>query len=264
MKPVVIKYGGAAMNDTSIALQLMKDIVLLAAEGIRPVLVHGGGPEIERWLSRLGICSEKVEGLRVTDASAIEVVEMVLSGKVNKALVGMIQAAGGKAAGISGRDGGLFSCSVKSVNGRSLGYVGTIIGTSNGLVHSLISGGFIPVISSIGDDGEGHPLNINADEAAAALAVSLKASSLILLTDVPGVLREYPDPDSRIPVLSSAEAENLIASGTIDKGMLPKLRSCVEVVRSGVGTVQIIDGREPGIIRKALSGIPDTGTTVIP
>ncbi len=244
------------------AFELMREIARLFREGLRPVVVHGGGPEIERMLSRLNIPTRKVQGLRVTDKDTIDIVEMALSGRVNKNLVGMLRKCGVTAAGVSGRDGALFTAEKKVLAEGDLGFVGTIVKTEIALIENLISGGFVPVISSIADDGDGQALNINADEAAAALAAASQASRLLLMTDVPGVLRNYPDPDSRIPVMTCREAEELLSSGIIDKGMIPKIRSCVEAVRRGVGAAHIIDGRSPDALRQTILGGSGSGTTI--
>lgn len=263
MKATIIKYGGAAMNDAGARLQLLKVIADLANEGSNIALVHGGGPEIERMFSRLKITSEKVHGLRVTDADSMEVVEMVLSGKVNKNLSSTLQALGAPAIGLSGRDGGLFVAEKKIIDEGDLGFVGTISKTDIKPVQLLLTAGFVPVISSIADDGRGQAYNINADEAAASLATGLKAEKLLLLTDVPGVLSNYPDPDSRIPVLTCAKAEKLLAGGCIDRGMIPKIRSSIEVVRSGVRAAYIIDGRSPETLREVIRGNTCFGTMIV-
>lgn len=262
MKASVIKYGGAAMEDKAAATEIMREIATLAKEGRKPVLVHGGGREIERMLSRLDIPTKKLEGLRVTDGESMEIVEMILSGKINKGLVGLLQSFGAKAVGLSGRDGGLFIVEKKGVKGGDLGFVGAIVKTDMKLIESLMLAGYIPVISSIGDDGSGQAFNINADEAAAALATEMRASRLVLMTDVPGVLRNYPDPDSRIEAMTCDEAEKLLSSGVIDKGMIPKIRSCIQVVRGGANEAHIIDGRSPDALRGVLRGNQGFGTII--
>ena len=264
MKVTVVKYGGAAMKDEAAAREIMSGAVDLQKSGLRPLIVHGGGPEIERWLSRLEIPTRKVEGLRVTDAASMEIVEMALSGKVNKALVGMVQTAGGDAVGISGRDGGTFIASQRVVNGESLGFVGSITQTRTDLIEVLLEKNFIPVVSCIADNGSGRPMNVNGDEAAAALAIALHAETLVLLTDVPGVLRAWPDASSLIPRLTVDEAVALIDSGIIDGGMIPKLKSCIEVVRKGVGQVRILDGRDPAVLRGILREELASGTLIVP
>jgi acetylglutamate kinase len=261
MKTIVVKYGGAAMNEPAAADVLASQLVSISGDGVRVVLIHGGGPEIDRMIKRVAIEPRKVQGLRVTDAPTMEIVEMVLAGKVNKGLVSRLSRYGAKSIGISGRDAGIIRAKRKISEGFDLGFVGTVEQVNNTALTSLLDAGFMPVICSVAEDADGAPLNINADEVAAAVAVSLKADILVLLTDVPGVLRAYPDPASRIERISATETEALLDSGVIDKGMIPKLRSCVEVVRSGVREAKIIDGRDPARLRTALTQ-GGLGTTI--
>jgi len=260
-KTVVIKYGGAAMTDPLAADQLMREIVSLCRAGTKVVLVHGGGPEIDRMLMRLGIEPRKVHGLRVTDAATMDVVEMVLAGRVNKGLVSLLNRHGAKALGLSGRDAQVVRAKKKEIPEADLGFVGSVEEVNGGLLATLMESGFLPVLCSVAEDSSGVVLNVNADEIAAAVAVALKADTLALLTDVPGVLRAYPDPASRIERMSAQETESRLKSGTIDNGMIPKLSSCVQVVRSGVGEARILDGRKPELLRMALE-TGALGTTI--
>lgn len=261
MKTIVVKYGGAAMNEPAAADILAAELVSISKDGARVLLIHGGGPEIDRMLQRVAIEPKKVMGLRVTDAPTMEIVEMVLAGKVNKGLVSRLNRYGGKSIGISGRDAGIIRAKRKIADGVDLGFVGSVEHVRDTSLTAILDAGFMPVICSVAEDADGVPLNINADEVAAAIAVALKADILVLLTDVPGVLRAYPDPSSRIERISASETEALLNSGVIDKGMIPKLRSCVEVVRSGVREAKIIDGRDPSRLRVALSQ-GGLGTTI--
>lgn len=260
-KTIVLKYGGAAMTDPLAAEQLMREVVTLGQTGAKIVLVHGGGPEIDRMLQRLGIEPKKVQGLRVTDAATMEVVEMVLAGRVNKALVSLLNRHGAKALGLSGRDAQVVRAKRKEIPEADLGLVGTVESVDGALLAALMASGCLPVLCSVAEDTSGNALNVNADEVAAAVAVALKADTLALLTDVPGVLRAYPDPASRIERMSVQETESLLNSGTIDKGMIPKLSSCIQVVRSGVGEARILDGRRPELLRLALES-GTLGTTI--
>ena len=260
---IVIKYGGAAMTDPAAAEALMAEVVKLQQAGKRIVLVHGGGPEIDRLLKRLGIEPKKVNGLRVTDAQTLEVVELTLAGKANKHLVALIERHGGHAIGLSGRDGSVIKASRKEVLDVDLGFVGTVTEVDCRLLNVLLSAGYTPVICSIAADSEANPLNVNADEVAAAVAVSMGASSLALLTDIPGVMLRYPDPDSVVPTLTRAEAEALINQGTVDRGMIPKVRACIDVVNRGVPQVRILDGRRQGVLIEAFLDGKPSGTAVI-
>ena len=259
----VIKYGGAAMSDASTARDLAAEIAQLARCGSRIVLVHGGGPEIDRALRRAGIEPKKIDGLRVTDDETMNVVEMVLAGRVNKALAAQLCQAGVRAVGLSGRDANLLLAQKRLQQSHDLGRVGSVIKVESGILSDLLSAGYLPVVCSVAADSVGGALNVNADEVAAAIAVALRASSMVLLTDVPGVLRSYPDESTLISRLTIAEAETLLRSGAIAKGMIPKITSSIEVVRAGVGEVRIMDGRSPHYIRQALEG-GAFGTAIVP
>ena len=247
-RTVVIKYGGSAMTDPELIKHVIADIILLRFIGIRPVIVHGGGPEINKTLKQLNISSEVIGGLRKTSSDAMAVVQMVLAGKVNKHITGLLERQGAKAVGISGIDASLFTCEkIKlEVNGeeQDLGFVGKITGVDTTLIETL-SKDYIPVIAPLGTDLDGQSYNINADTAAAELASALGADKLILLTDVEGVMQEKDGQQEIIPVLTEREANDLIDKGVISGGMIPKVLACVQTVKRGVRRVHIIDGRLP-------------------
>ena len=241
-KTVVIKYGGNAMIDEELKKAVMGDIALLTQVGIRVVLVHGGGPEISDMLKRLGKKSEFVGGLRVTDKETADVAMMVLAGKVNKGLTGLLCAAGVKAIGLCGLDDGLIQAQMLD---PQLGYVGEITAVNARPVKDLLELGYVPVISTVGGDGEGNVYNINADTAAARVASEVGAESLISMTDIEGILRDKDDPTTLIPVIQVSEAPQLMREGIISGGMIPKIQCCIEAIRRGVKKVFIIDGRVP-------------------
>ncbi len=241
-KRVVVKYGGSAMLDPELQQNVIKDVVMLKLVGMQPIIVHGGGKEISKWVGLLGHESKFVEGLRVTDAETMEVAEMVL-GKVNKNLVQMIEKLGMKAAGISGKDGNTLVVEKKTVNGQDIGFVGNITEVNTDLIETLLENDFIPVIAPIGLDKEFQNYNINADDAACAVATALGAEKLAFLTDIEGVYTDYNDKDSLISELTIDHADQLIADGFIGGGMLPKLKNCVDAVKNGVASVHILDGR---------------------
>ena len=239
-KTVVIKYGGNAMTDETLKEQVMEDIVLLWLIGIKVVLIHGGGPEINELMNKLGKKAEFVEGLRVTDKETVDIVQMVLAGKVNKTLVNMLESKGGKAMGISGMDGSLIEASVKD---ERLGYVGKITNINIQPITDILEKGYIPVVSTLGCDKDGNTYNINGDTAAAYIAGALEAERLIMMTDIAGVLRDKDDPSSLIPEISIYEAEKLFSSGVISGGMIPKVDCCITALKKGVKNVVIMDGR---------------------
>ncbi|MDD3364036.1 MAG: acetylglutamate kinase [Syntrophomonas sp.] len=261
-KRVVIKYGGAAMQDCALKQKVMQDIVLMKYVGMHPIVVHGGGPDINAMLKRLDIKSSFIDGLRVTDQETMEIVEMVLGGKVNKEIVTGLNASGGKAIGISGKDGGLLEARAIDDTGK-MGYVGEVCQVNPQVIETLIENGYIPVIAPIGIDKDQQSYNINADLAAAALAVALKADKLVLLTDVPGLLQNPKDSDSLISVLKVSQVPEYIANGTIAGGMIPKVKCCVEAVTGGVGRTHIIDGRVPHSILLEIFTDEGVGTMVI-
>lgn len=241
-KIVVIKYGGNAMINETLKDSVIRDVVLLSLVGVKVVLVHGGGPEISEMLEKIGKEVKFVNGLRVTDKETIDVVQMVLAGKVNKSLVNLIQNCGGKAIGLSGIDGHMIEAKMKN---EQLGYVGDITDINIAPILDVIEKGYIPVISTIGCDKDGNTYNINADTAAARIAGKLHAESLISLTDIAGVMRDKDDPATLIPKMSVKESEKLIADGVIVGGMIPKVECCTNAIKWGVHKVFIIDGRVP-------------------
>jgi acetylglutamate kinase len=241
-RKVVVKYGGSAMFSESLQANVIKDVALLKLVGMQPIIVHGGGKEITKWLSMMGHESTFVEGLRVTDEQTMEVAEMVL-GKVNKSLVQMLEKLGVKAAGISGKDGGTFKVDKKYVNGQDIGFVGNIREVDTDLINTLIDNNFVPVISPIGLDDDFNNYNINADDAACSVATAIKAEKLVFLTDIEGVYADPGNKNSLISVLTLKKADELLDSGYIGGGMLPKLKNCVDAVRNGVSRVHILDGR---------------------
>jgi len=243
-KRVVIKYGGAAMIDCELKMKVMQDIVLMKYVGMHPIVVHGGGPDITGMLGRLGIDTEFVDGLRVTDHETMEVVEMVLGGKVNKEIVAGINASGGKAVGISGKDGGLIKARPSDPSGK-LGFVGEVEAVNPQIIDTLIENGYIPVIAPIGIDDKQQSYNINADLVAASIAVAMNADKLVLLTDVPGLLKDKNDSDSLISVLKVSQVPGYVDTGIIAGGMIPKVKCCVEAVTGGVSRTHIVDGRVP-------------------
>ena len=258
-RTVVVKFGGNAMVDDALAHQFAADIVLLQAVGLKPVVVHGGGPQIGQMLDRLGKDSEFRDGLRVTDAETLDVARMVLTGRVNADIVSAINRRSTVAVGLSGEDAGLI---VASQRDASLGYVGDVVDVDRRILDTLIDAGFIPVISTIGADRRGQAYNINADTAAIAVAEALEAEKIIYLTDVPGVLTDVADPSSLVSRLSAARARNMIADGVIAGGMIPKVDSCVQAVRHGVRRAHILDGRIPHVLLLEIFTDEGIGTMV--
>ena len=241
-KIMVIKYGGSAMVDECLRTKIMQDIALLKYVGILPVIVHGGGPAINTMLKRLGVQSTFHQGLRITDETSMEITEMILAGKVNKELVRLLSLQGVRAVGITGMDGRLFTARKQEVEGVDLGLVGDIVDVDTDIVESLFENGFIPVIAPVSTDLEGTTYNINADDAAVAVASALGAEKLIYLTDVPGVMRSLMDPDSLISRLHTDEAERLMEEGIISSGMVPKIRCAVSAVKHNTASAHIING----------------------
>jgi acetylglutamate kinase len=263
-KTFVVKYGGAAMVDERLKAQVMQDIVLLRTVGIKPVLVHGGGKEVSEVMQRMGLQPRFAGGLRVTDAETMEIVEMVLAGTTNKGIVSLIHRAGGKAVGLSGKDGNLLVARKLTPGGNDIGYVGEVTQVNAEVIEVLAAAGYIPVISSvaIGEDGESY--NVNADHAAGAIAAALCAEKLIVLTDVPGVLANLNDPTSLISEMSVAQAEELLRNGKAESGMAPKLEACITALRSGVQRAHIIDGRQPHAILMEVFTDHGVGTMIKP
>lgn len=258
-KIVVVKYGGNAMIDEQLKQQVMEDIVLLWLIGVKIVLVHGGGPEISDVMARLGKKPEFVDGLRVTDKETVDIVQMVLAGKVNKTLVTLLEAMGGKAMGISGMDGRLIEAKVKD---ERLGFVGDITKINIDPVVDLLEKNYIPVISTVGCDKEGNTYNINGDTAAAHIAGALGAERLIMMTDIAGILRDKDDPSTLIPEITIEDADKLYAEGVISGGMIPKVDCCIEAIHEGVSKVIIMDGRVPHSILMELLTNEGAGTMV--
>jgi acetylglutamate kinase len=246
-KTIVIKYGGAAMTEETLRAEVIRDIVFLATVGIKTVVVHGGGPEINAWLTRLNVPVQFVDGLRVTDEATMEVVEMVLAGKVNKAIVQMINQAGGSGVGLCGRDGSIVEARRHASVERqpNIGFVGDISQVNAKLLRSLLADGHIPVLSSVASDETGQAYNINADTMAGELAAALDAEKLILLTDTPGILLDRHDPESLVRRLDIYRARQLIETGVVAGGMIPKMQCCVRALAQGVRAAHIVDGRQP-------------------
>lgn len=263
-KCFVVKYGGAAMVDDRLKAQVMQDIVLLRTVGIKPVLVHGGGKEVSEVMQRMGLQPRFAGGLRVTDAETMEIVEMVLAGTTNKGIVSLIHRAGGKAVGLSGKDGNLLVAKKLTPDGKDIGYVGEVTQVNPEVIEVLSSAGYVPVISSVAIGEDGQSYNVNADHAAGAIAAALKAEKLIVLTDVPGVLANVNDPASLISEMSIAEAEDLLRNGKAESGMAPKLEACITALRGGVQRAHIIDGRQPHAILMEVFTDRGVGTMVKP
>lgn len=258
-KIIVIKYGGNAMISEDLKMQVMEDIVLLSLIGVKPVLVHGGGPEISDMLKRVGKESVFVDGLRVTDKETAEIVQMVLAGKINKHLVNILGEFGGSAIGISGIDAHLIEAEVKD---ERLGYVGEVTNVNVQPILDLLEKEYIPVVSTVGCDNEGNAYNINADTAASFIAGALKAERLITMTDIPGILRDVNDPDSIIKKVNTQEARQLFADGVISGGMIPKVQCCIDAIEMGVNKVTILDGRVPHAVLLELLTDEGAGTMV--
>lgn len=258
-KTVVVKYGGNAMINPDLKQQVMDDIVLLWLIGVKVVLIHGGGPEITGMMDKLGKTPEFVDGLRVTDKETVDIVQMVLAGKVNKTLVTMLEKRGGNAIGLCGMDGKLIEAKMKS---EKLGYVGEVTKINIGPVADILEKGYIPVISTLGCDAEGNAYNINADTAAAHIAGALGAERFILMTDIAGILKDKDDPSTLIPEISLSEADSLFESGIISSGMIPKVQCCVTAIKAGVKNVVIMDGRVHHSILMELLTNEGAGTLV--
>ena len=260
-KTVVIKYGGNAMINEDLKQQVMEDICLLWLIGVKVVLIHGGGPEISETMKKFGKKSEFVNGLRVTDKETVDIVQMVLAGKVNKTLVNLLQMKGGHAVGLSGIDGGILEATMKD---EQLGYVGEITKIRTQPVTDLLEKNYIPVISTIASDRQGNTFNINGDTAAASIAGALKAECLIMMTDIAGLLRDKDDPSTLIPQVTISEAKQLFEEGIISGGMIPKVDCCIEAIEKGVKHVVMMDGRVPHSILMELLTDEGAGTMVKP
>jgi len=243
-KIIVVKYGGSAMASPELQRNVIKDVTLLKLVGFKPIVVHGGGKDISKWVSKVGKEPRFINGLRVTDEETMEIAEMVL-GRVNKKLVTMVQELGVSAAGISGKDGGLLRVKKKLSGGQDIGFVGDVKQVNPKILYDLLDDDFLPIVSPIGVDDDFNTYNINADDAACAIASALGADKLVFLTDVEGLYRDFNDKSSFIGRLSVSEADALIDSGVIGGGMLPKLTNCTNAIKSGVNRVHILDGRVP-------------------
>jgi len=263
-KTIVVKYGGAAMTDPQMQDNVAQDLVLLRYVGINVVVVHGGGQRITEMMKRLGIEPEFAGGLRVTDAETMEIAQMVLVGNVNQQLVSLINAAGGRAVGLSGQDGSMIIARKKESGEADLGFVGEIVSIDTKVIHALTEAGFIPVVSSIGGDAEGQSYNINADTVAGELAGELSAAKLVTLSDVPGLLEDPDAPATLISKLTVHEAKALIAGGNVAEGMIPKLESCIQAVARGVDRAHLIDGRIPHSLLMELFTDAGIGTMINP
>ncbi len=243
-KVIVVKYGGSAMSDENLKKNVIKDVTLLKLVGFKPIVVHGGGKDISKWVEKAGKEAKFVNGLRVTDEETMEIAEMVL-GKVNKSLVAMVQELGVKAVGISGKDGGLLEVEKKYADGEDIGFVGNITRVNTKLLEDLLENDFLPIVSPIGLDKRFDTYNINADDAACAIAKAMHADKLAFLTDIEGVYKDPNDKSTFISRLSVSEANTLIKDGYIGGGMLPKLNNCTDAIENGVNRVHILDGRKP-------------------
>ncbi len=259
-KVVVIKYGGNAMINEQLKQQVMEDIVLLWLIGVKVVLVHGGGPEINETMKKLGKEAQFVNGLRVTDKETVDIVQMVLAGKINKTLVNLIQMKGGHAVGLSGIDGGILEAKMKD---EALGYVGQVTKVRPQPINDLLEKGYIPVVSTVASDRMGNAYNINGDTAAARIAGALNAERLIMMTDIAGILKDKDDPSTLIPHITVEEAKGLYASGVISGGMIPKVDCCIDALEHGVDNVVIMDGRIPHSILMELLTDEGAGTMVM-
>ncbi len=259
---IVVKYGGAAMVDAELRTEVLKDIVLLEHVGLHPVVVHGGGPEISKMMDKLGKEPEFVEGQRVSDAETVEIAQMVLTGKTNPDLVAAIHQQGGRAIGLSGKDGAMVRARRRK-GAKDLGFVGEVASVNPKLVHGLIEQGFIPVIAPIAGGEQGETLNINADHFAGRVAGPLGASKLVLLTDVRGVLRERSDEGTLVSELDVDAAKEMMAAGQVEAGMIPKVQACLDALAGGVERCHIIDGRPPHALLMELLTDVGIGTMVV-
>lgn len=261
-KIIVVKYGGSAMSNEELQKNVIKDVTLLKLVGFKPIIVHGGGKEISRWVGKVGKEPEFINGLRVTDDETMEIAEMVLN-KVNKSLVSMVQELGVKAVGISGKDGGLLECDKKYADGQDIGFVGNIRNVNPKVLYDLLEKDFLPIVAPIGLDDKFQTYNINADDAACAIAKAVSAEKLAFLTDIEGLYSDVNDKSTFIPRLTVSKAEELINEGCIGGGMLPKLTNCTDAVREGVGRVHILDGRIPHCLLLEIFTNQGIGTAIV-
>ena len=261
-KKVVVKYGGSAMLDHNLEESVIKDVALLKLVGMQPIIVHGGGKEISKWISKVGKETRFEEGFRVTDKDTMEIAEMVLN-RVNKNLVSMVEHLGVKAIGLCGKDGGMLHVQKKMPNGKDIGFVGDIDHVNTEVIDTLLENDYIPIIAPIGMDDEGNTYNINADDAACAIARAMKVEKLAFLTDIEGVYKDPKDPSTLISELEVKEAKELIADGYIGGGMLPKLQNCIDAIESGVSRVHILDGRIPHCLLLEIFTNKGIGTAIL-
>lgn len=261
-KIVVVKYGGSAMANEELQKNVIKDVTLLKLVGFKPIIVHGGGKEISRWVGKIGKEAEFINGLRVTDEETMEVAEMVLN-KVNKGLVTMVEELGVKAIGISGKDGGLLTVEKKCPDGQDIGYVGEIKKVEPGLIFDLLEKDFLPIVAPIGLDENFQTYNINADDAACAIAKAVGAEKLAFLTDIEGLYRDIQDENSFISRINVSNAERLVEEGIIGGGMLPKLHNCTSAIKNGVNRVHILDGRVPHCLLLEFFTTHGVGTAIV-
>jgi len=261
-KVIVVKYGGSAMVDEELKRSVIEDVVLLKLVGFKPIIVHGGGKEISRWVSKVGMEPQFINGLRVTDDETMEVAEMVLN-KVNKELVSLVQSLGVVAVGISGKDGKLLTATKKLSKGQDIGYVGDVKEVNSKILTDLLEKDFLPIICPVGMDDDFNSYNINADDAACAIAKAMNAEKLAFLTDIEGVYKDYSDPQSLISELSVQEARQLIADGDVGGGMIPKLENCIDAIAKGVSRVHILDGRIPHCLLLEIFTNKGIGTAIL-
>ncbi len=261
-KIIVVKYGGSAMVDEELKKNVIKDVTLLKLVGFKPIIVHGGGKEISKWVNKAGMEAKFVNGLRVTDAATMEIAEMVL-GKVGKSLVTMVEELGVKAVSISGKDGALLKCNKKLSNGEDIGFVGDINEVNPKILYDLLEKDYLPIVCPIGLDDEFHSYNINADDAACAIARAVNAEKLAFLTDIEGVYRNPEDKSTLISELTVKEAGELIETGNIGGGMLPKLNNCIDAIENGVSRVHILDGRIPHCLLLEIFTNKGIGTAIL-
>ena len=261
-KIIVVKYGGSAMSNEELQKNVIKDVTLLKLVGFKPIIVHGGGKEISRWVGKVGKEAEFVNGLRVTDEETMEIAEMVLS-KVNKRLVTMVQELGVKAVGVSGKDGGLLHVDKKYADGKDIGFVGDIKHVDPKILYDLLEKDFLPIVAPIGFDDNFDTFNINADDAACAIAKAVGADKLVFLTDIEGLYKDINDKNSFISRITASEADDLISEGFIGGGMLPKLNNCTSAIKNGVNRVHILDGRIPHCLLLEIFTNEGVGTAII-
>lgn len=261
-KIIVVKYGGSAMVDEELKARVIQDVTLLKLVGFKPIIVHGGGKEISRWVGKVGMKPEFKNGLRVTDEATMELAEMVL-GKVNKSLVQLVESLGVRAIGISGKDGRLLSAKKKYANGEDIGFVGDVTNVNADILYDLLEKDFLPIICPVGLDDDNNTYNINADDAACAIAKAMKAEKLAFLTDIEGVYKDPQDPSTLISELTVSEAHKLVGDGYIGGGMLPKINNCIEAIESGVSRVHILDGRIPHCLLLEIFTNKGIGTAIL-